>query len=827
VASIVVHGSDEQKLELALQYLESSSELSFKSAGELLKELESYFIPVTQVITKISVGDDKGPKHIKGLLKRKEDTLFQSQDSEWTDPLLFEIRDGLLIEYSPSAPSSLLFHNNLNSLNSSTSNNRSPISPSFPPTKITSMTSPSDIQSNVISGKEHSLSLVQICRPLSNFRLSRTFFPDDPVVFKLDSPESHSLYLKASTEEEKNKWIIVLLSYYLETEYNRYNSFAPMRRNVSCFWYVNGKPFYTRLADALEQAKESIFLTCWMISPQVYLRKSYPPSIDNRFDRILLRLAKNGVQIYMILWNETKVTGSGLNSAYCKEYLEKLHSNFHVMQHPQVLPMIWGHHQKILVIDQDHSFQGGFDVCWGRWDDEYHRVSDDCHLALEWPGKDYFNPLILGTCDVDKPFEDNLDREKFPRMPWHDTQTETNGLCARDVSNNFIERWNLHRLDLLNEEMNKKVRDDLSEHYPILSRKSNAPSNRILDSSIPKVFYNNVVNDYHEKMDTCIVQNVRSITRWSGSLSCEASCYYAYLDLIRRAEHYIYLENQYFVSDSADGVQNQLSSAILSRIRWAIENKKKFRVVLVLPITPDGDYRESTTIRCIMYWQLQTICRGGKSIVETLEKEYPTVDWTQYFAVISLRSYGQICGNFVSEQVYTHSKFLIVDDNYVIIGSANTNDRSFLGDRDSELCQIIEDSSKISSLMDGKKCQVSRFVNHFRMFLFKELVGSTVDEHLLLDPVSDDTWNLLMTIAQKNTEIFEDVFPYIPSNKIQKYSQIVDKQDQFQTNSKYLDRLKDVKGLIVLYPLQILSQESLYPTFQEYQQRYLSHNMFQ
>ena len=41
------------------------------------------------------------------------------------------------------------------------------------------------------------------------------------------------------------------------------------------------------------------------------------------------------------------------------------------------------------------------------------------------------------------------------------------------------------------------------------------------------------------------------------------------------------------------------------------------------------------------------------------------------------------------EIVYPHSKLLIVDDEKTLIGSANINDRSMLGDRDSEVALII------------------------------------------------------------------------------------------------------------------------------------------
>lgn len=43
--------------------------------------------------------------------------------------------------------------------------------------------------------------------------------------------------------------------------------------------------------------------------------------------------------------------------------------------------------------------------------------------------------------------------------------------------------------------------------------------------------------------------------------------------------------------------------------------------------------------------------------------------------------------------IYVHSKLMIVDDKRMIVGSANINDRSLLGTRDSELALLIEDSN--------------------------------------------------------------------------------------------------------------------------------------
>jgi phosphatidylserine/phosphatidylglycerophosphate/cardiolipin synthase-like enzyme len=44
-------------------------------------------------------------------------------------------------------------------------------------------------------------------------------------------------------------------------------------------------------------------------------------------------------------------------------------------------------------------------------------------------------------------------------------------------------------------------------------------------------------------------------------------------------------------------------------------------------------------------------------------------------------------------QVYVHSKIMIVDDCIALIGSANINDRSLLGSRDSEVPLLLDDFS--------------------------------------------------------------------------------------------------------------------------------------
>lgn len=37
---------------------------------------------------------------------------------------------------------------------------------------------------------------------------------------------------------------------------------------------------------------------------------------------------------------------------------------------------------------------------------------------------------------------DELDREKYPRMPWHDVHCALWGPPCRDIARHFVQRWN-------------------------------------------------------------------------------------------------------------------------------------------------------------------------------------------------------------------------------------------------------------------------------------------------------------------------------------------------------------------------------------------------
>ena len=148
----------------------------------------------------------------------------------------------------------------------------------------------------------------------------------------------------------------------------------------------------------------------------------------------------------------------------------------------------------------------------------------------------------------------------------------------------------------------------------------------------------------------------------------ETSIYNAYIEEIEKAEKFIYIENQFFISSNAGSpVENQISAAILNKVRAAVREKRTFRVIVIVPVHPEGGYKDTMTVRYIMGWQYKTVCKGGYSMVETFRREFPGVDVYDYFNFYVVKNWGVLGENLVAEQIYVHAKLMIVDDRTVLL----------------------------------------------------------------------------------------------------------------------------------------------------------------
>ncbi|KAJ8032443.1 Phospholipase D1 [Holothuria leucospilota] len=421
--------------------------------------------------------------------------------------------------------------------------------------------------------------------------------------------------------------------------------------------------------------------------------------------------------------------------------------------------------------------------------------------ARLWPGKDYCNFVARDVIQPHLAFQDSVDRSSTPRMPWHDISAVVYGNAARDVARHFIERWNSTK--------EEKFKQDPS--YPLLMPKSNRfhpPLNleRVLGTT------------------KCTCQILRSVDHWSaGVKDKEDSIHKAYLKVIHEAKHYIYIENQFFISiANSNDVFNGIAQALYERIVRAHRNNETFRVYIVQPLLPSfqGEVGSDSgkSIHAILHWEYRSICRGKDSLLERLKASgihYPQ----QYITFNGLRNWGELAGELVSELVYIHSKLLIADDNTVIIGSANINDRSLLGSRDSEIAVLVQDTETVDSVMNGKMYQAGVFASGLRQRLFNEHLGILQGrwKQDVSDPVSESFFKgVWILTASNNTANFEKVFHCAPTNSARTFQQLKQYRETKSLASsdkqKALKILKNIRGYLVFFPLDFLSEEALQPS---------------
>uniref|UniRef100_A0A8B9HPG4 phospholipase D n=1 Tax=Astyanax mexicanus TaxID=7994 RepID=A0A8B9HPG4_ASTMX len=674
---------------------------------------------------------------------------------------------------------------------------------------------------------------------------------------------------------------------------HRFEGFAPPRPQTFTKWYVNGSGYFSDLADALEKAKEEIFITDWWLSPEVYLKR---PATGTywRLDQILKRKAEQGVKVCVLLYKEVELA-LGINSDYSKRKLMNLHPNIKVMRHPDHVASVvflWAHHEKMVAIDQSVAFVGGLDLAFGRWDDSSYRLVDvassktanhnprpvpevrmsltfyilyylqflsfvsivpllhylghfshtshflwlfylffqmeredgstvplsggdpreapggrdevdlSCN-ALLWLGKDYSNFIKRDWTQLDQPFQDNVDRTQVPRIPWRDLGAVLHGKAARDLARHFIQRWNFTKI------FKTKYKD---KFYPYLLPKSHTTADT-LPFTVPGTSKASV-----QVCHTAHTHRQSDILPPLYITVLEAQCNFKII-------------NQFFISCADErSVHNTIGDAIVKRILRAHSEKKKYRVFVVVPLLPgfEGDIAEGggRAIQAILHFTYRTMNRGECSILSRLKEQskfhifnkLPMQDeWTQYISLCGVRTHSVLGPTPITELIYVHSKALIADDRCYIIGSANINDRSMLGSRDSELAVLVEDEERVPSRMNGEDYEAGPLALALRKECFRVLLGADSDPSIDIDdPVSDDFFNNVWNkTAQSNAFIYEMVFRCLPLDSIRNMRELqehVSVHNLAQMDPEKASReLQAIRGILVHFPLHFLCEEILLP----------------
>ncbi|KAH7093452.1 hypothetical protein FB567DRAFT_487793 [Paraphoma chrysanthemicola] len=541
----------------------------------------------------------------------------------------------------------------------------------------------------------------------------------------------------------------------LWSQRQRFDSFAPVRKKIYAQWLVDGRDYMWNVSRAISMARDVIYIHDWWLSPELYLRRPAAISHKWRLDRLLQRKAQEGVKIFVIMYRNIGAA-IPIDSEYSKFSLLDLHPNVFVQRSPNQIrqnTFFWSHHEKICVIDHTVAFCGGVDLCFGRWDTPQHVVVDDKLTGFElddnpkdadhcqlWPGKDYSNPRVQDFFALDKPYEEMYDRSKVPRMPWHDVGMQIVGQPARDLTRHFVQRWN----------------------YLLRQRKPSRPTPFLL----PPPDFNPADIEALGLDGTCEVQILRSACAWSLGTpnKVEHSIMNAYVQMIATSEHFVYIENQFYISSSevlGTKIENKINDAIVDRIKRAHANDEDWRACIVLPLMPGYqntvDEQEGSSVRLIMTCQYHSICRGPTSIFGRLRAA--GIEPEDYIEFYALRSWGEIGPTkmLVTEQLYIHAKIMVVDDRVAIIGSANINERSMLGSRDSEVAAIVRDTEVLDSYMAGQPYKVGKFPHTLRMRLMREHLG--VDT----DAIGEEEWMSQMSDADSHGFQTESSTPSSPT----------------------------------------------------------------
>ncbi|TPX09091.1 uncharacterized protein E0L32_001647 [Thyridium curvatum] len=446
-------------------------------------------------------------------------------------------------------------------------------------------------------------------------------------------------------------------------ESHRFQSFFPERDGNMIKWYVDGRDYFWAVSVAMEKAKETIYIADWWLSPELFLRR--PPYYNQewRLDQVIKRAAERGVKVYVCVYREVEAALT-CNSEHTKHALQALcpegskgYGNIRIMRHPDHnvlenaadMTFYWAHHEKFVVIDYEMAFIGGLDMCFGRWDAHQHLLSD-VHpegVANEvWPGQDFNNNRVMDFKNVQDWKQNELSKAEYGRMPWHDVAMGIVGPCVYDIAEHFVLRWNFVKRD-------KYKRDERFDWLELRGRQGDDED--LVGVQRPK----HPVGDYvvhplspleTKNLDdrgTVHAQLVRSSADWSSGILTDKSIQNAYSDIIRNAQHYVYIENQFFITATGDQqspIHNTIGRAIVDAVVRAGKEKRKFRVIILIPAIPGfaGDLRDdaATGTRAIMDYQYKSICRGPHSIFEQIKAE--GVDPTDHIFFFNLRSYDRL-----------------------------------------------------------------------------------------------------------------------------------------------------------------------------------------
>ncbi|KAJ4881529.1 Phospholipase D delta [Raphanus sativus] len=597
------------------------------------------------------------------------------------------------------------------------------------------------------------------------------------------------------------------------------------------------------ICHSILEAHHIVYVIGWSIFHKVKLVREHSPRLPNGGDLSLGDLLKyksqEGVRVLLLVWDDRTshskffINTTGVMQTHDEETRKFFRrSSVSCVLSPryassklsifkqQVVGTVFSHHQKCVIVDTQASgnnrkiaaFIGGLDLCEGRYDTPEHRLFKDLDTVFQG---DYHNPTFSGGT-------------KAPRQPWHDLHCKIEGPAAYDILINFEQRW---KKATKWSEIGKKFKKVTRWHDDSLIKLERiswilGPSAAVSTNDTLRVSKDDDKQNWH-------VQVFRSID--SGSLKgfpkdvhkaheqnlvcaknlvIEKSIQTAYIQAIRSSQHFIYIENQYFIGSSfvwpnykEAGADNLIPIELALKIASKIRARERFAVYIVIPMWPEGD-PSSAPVQEILYWQGQTMQMMYEIIAREIKHmNLENVNPQDYLNFYCLGNREELpsdknCVSSSEEMVpasqkwrrfmiYVHAKGMVVDDEYVLLGSANINQRSMAGSRDTEIAMGAYQNHQTWS---HRNKQPRGQVYGYRMSLWAEHMGKIDD--IFKEPESLECVKRVNMISEDNWKKYTEN-SFVPlRGHLLKYPLTVDNTGKVIPLSGF-DTFPDVGGKIL------------------------------
>ena len=387
---------------------------------------------------------------------------------------------------------------------------------------------------------------------------------------------------------------------------------------------VDADGYFRLFRRACEKAQRSIVILGWDFDSRTVLEQEEgkPAIVLGDFLNGLARRNRH-LQVKILDWDYPIVYGIDREIPPTLGLSWKTHRRVD-FRYDDTHPVAGSHHQKIVVIDDKLAFVGGLDLTNKRWDTCDHRADEPRRI-----------------------FEDK------PYPPFHDVVIAVDGEIVEPIAKLARDRWENATGEALH------------------------PAPKVASDPWPDIMPVHVENGRLAVSITAPPIDGREGVRQIEKL---------YLEMIRAAKDYIYIENQYFTSET-----------IGEALKASLAQPTGPEIVVVTRLLSHGWLEEITmsTLRTQLVRELRAADPHGR-----FHCYYPDV--------------AGLCEGTCLD---IHSKLMIVDDEWCRIGSSNLSNRSMGMDTE---CDV--------TLEAGGDAKIAAAIRKFRNDLVGEHSGLPAEE---------------------------------------------------------------------------------------------------